>query len=173
MGAVRPSTGPFFRISRSNDVRPITERNARRSLPTHLAAQQNAHRASTNICGQSHAALAHGASKWFYLIEALHEERAWNGVALSWQVAVLKILAASENGEAPVASITRDLSILVSARDGWSDRLRRSIPSNRPRDIFSDGLVTRPSRGHWRISPAGRDYLQSIENPFEFEEAAE
>ena len=63
--------------------------------------------------------------------------------------------------------------ILVSAKDGWTDRLRRSIPSNRPRDIFSDGLVTRPSRGHWRISPAGRDYLQSIEHPFEYEEAAE
>lgn len=120
-----------------------------------------------------HAALARKTSKWFYLLEALQKERAWNGVALSWQVAVLKILAASENGEAPVASITRDLSILVSAKDGWTDRLRRSIPSNRPRDIFSDGLVTRPSRGHWRISPAGRDYLQSIEHPFEYEEAAE
>jgi hypothetical protein len=97
----------------------------------------------------------------------------WNGVALSWQVAVLKILAASEDGEAPVATITRDLSILVSGNDGWSARLRRSIPSNRPRDIFSDGLVTRPSRGHWRISPAGRDYLHSLEHPFDFEEAAE
>jgi hypothetical protein len=106
-------------------------------------------------------------------LKPFRKKGAGNGVALSWQVAVLKILAASENGEAPVASITRDLSILVSAKDGWSDRLRRSIPSNRPRDIFSDGLVTRPARGRWRISPAGRDYLRSIENPFDYEEAAE
>lgn len=92
---------------------------------------------------------------------------------MSWQVAVLKILAASEGGEAPVASISRDLSILVSSSDGWEAKLRSSIPSNRPRDIFSDGLVDRPARGVWRISPTGRDYLYALENPFGFEEAAE
>jgi hypothetical protein len=96
-----------------------------------------------------------------------------SGVALSWQVAVLKILAASVDGEAPVASISRDLSILVSSSDGWETKLRASIPSNRPRDIFSDGLVDRPAKGIWRISPAGRHYLHSLENPFEFVEAAE
>ena len=119
-------------------------------------------------------ALARCRDKCFYPFEALRKERdSESGVALSWQVAVLKILAASEDGEAPVASIARDLSILVSSSDRWEAKLRASIPSNRPRDIFSDGLVDRPSKGVWRISSAGRDYLYSLENPFEFEEAAE
>ena len=92
---------------------------------------------------------------------------------MSWHVAVLKILAASEGGAAPVAPIARDLSILVSSPDGWEAKLRRSIPSNRPREIFSDGLADRPAKGVWRILPAGRDYLHSLEDPFEFDEAAE
>ncbi|MDZ4057590.1 MAG: hypothetical protein U1D69_11645 [Polynucleobacter sp.] len=83
---------------------------------------------------------------------------------MSWQITILKILAASPGGEASVLSITRDLSILISANDGWIGRLARSIPPDGPRDIFSNGLVTRPSPGRWRLSPAGRDYLRSIEN---------
>lgn len=93
-------------------------------------------------------------------------------MALSWQVVVLKILAASEGGEAPVTAIARTLSILVAA-DGWERKLRQSMPRHRSRDIFSNGLVDRPAKGVWRILPAGRDYLHSFENPLEFEQAAE
>lgn len=94
-------------------------------------------------------------------------------MASSWQVAVLKILAASKDGEAAVASISKDISILLSARDRWDLRLRGSLPANRPQDIFSDGLVSRPSAGVWRITPAGRDYLRSIENPLDYDQAAQ
>jgi hypothetical protein len=92
---------------------------------------------------------------------------------LSWQIAVLKILAASESGEAPVAALTRDLSILVSSADGWERKFRRSMQGSRPPDIFSDGLVERPGKGVWRITAAGRDYLHLLESPLEFRVAAE
>lgn len=84
-------------------------------------------------------------------------------VALSLQLAILKILAARSDGEESVAAISRDLSVLVSGNDGWLRRQR--IPSNRPRDLFGDGLVTRPLKGRWKISEAGRAYLREIENP--------
>lgn len=93
--------------------------------------------------------------------------------ALSWQIAVLKILSVCKNGEADVNAISRDLNILTSAKDGWNERHRHSIPRHSGRNIFSDGLVTRPSKGKWRISPAGRDYLSSLEYPFEQRQAAE
>ncbi|MDQ8726237.1 hypothetical protein [Bradyrhizobium sp. LHD-71] len=92
---------------------------------------------------------------------------------MSWQLAVLKILAVSEDGQASVASVTRSLSILVTGADEWEARLRRSIPTHHPCDIFSGGLVDRPARGVWRILPAGRDYLRSLEPSFEFKKAAE
>lgn len=92
---------------------------------------------------------------------------------MSWQIAVLKILAASNDGQATVASVSKDLSLLVSANDGWERRLRHSVPSERQQDIFSDGLVTRPVKGSWRISPSGRDYLRSLESRLDFNEAAE
>lgn len=92
---------------------------------------------------------------------------------MSWQIAVLKILAASKDGEATVASVSKDLSLLISANDGWEERLRHSFPYNGRRDIFSDKLVTRPVKGSWRISPSGRDYLRSLENLLDFAEAAE
>jgi hypothetical protein len=106
-------------------------------------------------------------------LKPFEKKGAWSSVALSWQVAVLKILAASESGEVTVAAVARDLSILVSSPDGWERKLRRSIPSRPPREIFSDGLVDRPAKGIWRITQAGRDYLYLLESPLEFEEAAE
>ena len=90
-------------------------------------------------------------------------------VALSLQVAILKILAAQSDGEAQVSTITRDLSMLVAGNDGWMRRQR--MPSNRPRDLFGDGLVTRPFKGRWKISEAGRAYLREIENPFDDDES--
>lgn len=106
--------------------------------------------------------------------EALRKkEQFWSAIALSWQIAVLKILASSKDGEAAVASVSKDLSLLVSANDGWDERLRRSIPHKIPHDIFSNGLVTRPIKGRWRISPSGRDYLRSLEHRLDFDQAAE
>lgn len=84
---------------------------------------------------------------------------------MSWQIAVLKILSAAKNGEADVETISADLKILTSVKDSWSDRIRYSVPRHAGRNIFSDGLITRPSKGRWRISPAGRDYLRALEYP--------
>lgn len=86
---------------------------------------------------------------------------------MSWQVAVLKILSESRNGEAEVDALSRDLKTLASSKNGWSDRMRNTIPRRMIRNIFTDGLVTRPSKAIWRITPAGRDYLQMIEHPGE------
>lgn len=93
--------------------------------------------------------------------------------AVSWQVAVLKILSISKNGEAEIDALSRDVTILASSRNGWSDQMRRSIPRRMIRNIFSDGLVTRPSKARWRITPAGRDYLHAIEHPVEQQQAAQ
>jgi hypothetical protein len=57
--------------------------------------------------------------------------------------------------------------------DGWDRRLRRSIHVSDLGDIFSERLVDRPAKGDWRILPAGRDNLHSLEHPEEFRQAAE
>ena len=90
-----------------------------------------------------------------------------NGVALRWQVAILKILAAQADGEASVSSLTRDLSILMTLKD----RQLQAAPRSLPTALFVDGLIERPGKGRWRISAAGRAYLRTLESPFA--EAAE
>jgi hypothetical protein len=96
----------------------------------------------------------------FNIPEALQQERAGNGAALRWQVAILKILASRSNGEAPVSAIARELSILISARTAVA-----ASPAGLPdhRSLFAGGLVERPGKGRWRISDAGRDYLKSLD----------
>ena len=93
--------------------------------------------------------------------------RRGNGVALRWQVAILKILAAQADGEASVSSLARDLSILVAAKE----RQQQAVPRSLSTALFVDGLIERPGKGRWRISAAGRAYLRALEAPFA--EAAE
>ncbi len=90
-----------------------------------------------------------------------------NGVALRWQVAILKILAARADGEASVSSLARDLSILMTSKDAQPPALPRSLSTS----LFADRLIERPAKGRWRISDAGRAYLRALDTPLT--EAAE
>lgn len=90
-----------------------------------------------------------------------------NGVALRWQVAILKILAAQADGEASVSSLARDLSILMTSKERQLQAAPRSLSTG----IFVDGLIERPGKGRWRISAAGRAYLRELDAPIA--EAAE
>jgi len=98
---------------------------------------------------------------------SLREGGTWNGVALRWQVAILKILAAHADGEASVSSVARDLSILVTTKGSRPQPAPRSMSTT----LFADGLIERPGKGRWRISQAGRAYLHALESPLS--EAAE
>ena len=89
-----------------------------------------------------------------------------NGVALRWQVAILKILAAQADGEAAVSAVARDLSILMSTNEQSPVPMARGSAS-----LFADGLIERPGKGRWRISQAGRAFLCSLDTPIS--EAAE
>jgi hypothetical protein len=88
-------------------------------------------------------------------------------VALRWQVAILKILAAQADGEAPVSALARDLSILITSKEWQPPAATRSFSTA----LFADGLIERPAKGRWRISSAGRAWLQTMESPIA--EAAE
>jgi hypothetical protein len=88
-------------------------------------------------------------------------------VALRWQVAILKILAAQADGEASVSSLARHLSILMTTKGARPQSASRLVSTS----LFSDGLIERPGKGRWRISDAGRAYLRALEAPLR--EAAE
>ena len=82
-------------------------------------------------------------------------------------MAILKILAACTDGEAPVESVARDLSILMTSKDARPPAAPRSLSTS----LFADGLIERPGKGRWRISDAGRAYLRALDAPLA--EAAE
>jgi hypothetical protein len=86
---------------------------------------------------------------------------------LRWQVAILKILAAQADGEAPVSALTRELSILMTSKESQP----LAAPRSSSVSLFVDGLIERPGKGRWRISAAGRAYLRALESPLA--EAAE
>lgn len=91
-----------------------------------------------------------------------------NGVALRWQVAILKILAAQADGEATVSAVARDLSILMTTKEPT----RPTVPmAHGSATLFGDGLIERSGKGRWRISPAGRAFLRALDAPVS--EAAE
>lgn len=83
---------------------------------------------------------------------------AGSGVALRWQAAILKILAAQAEGEAPVSSLARELSILMTRKEPRPLASPRVVSTT----LFADGLIERPGKGRWRISQAGRAYLEAL-----------
>jgi hypothetical protein len=95
--------------------------------------------------------------------EALRpREGGGRGVALRWQVAILKILAARADGEAPVSLLARDLSILMTSKGAPQPlAARRGLSTS----LFGDRLIERPGKGRWRISDAGRAYLRALDAP--------
>ena len=92
--------------------------------------------------------------------EALHLRAGGRrGVALRWQVAILKILAARADGEAPVPSLARDLSMLMTSKDAPQSPAPRGLLTS----LFGDRPTERPGKGRWHISDAGRAYPRALE----------
>jgi hypothetical protein len=81
-------------------------------------------------------------------------------------MAVLRILAARPDGEAPFETLMAELPkhLTLSADDsaGSITQLLRNIKSQtRPAlgNIFHDGYVITATRGEWRITPNGRKHI--------------
>jgi len=83
-------------------------------------------------------------------------------VALSIQVAILKVLSSHPDGHATISSINADIALLTRSGREWADRLKRLASRAPALDIFSCGYVVRDGRG-WTITPAGRDFLITLE----------
>jgi hypothetical protein len=84
------------------------------------------------------------------------------GVGLSIQVAILKILASHGNGRATLASLKRDIIILTASGGDWGARLKRLAARVHAIDIFGSGYVLRDAEG-WEITVQGRDFLCALE----------
>jgi hypothetical protein len=94
------------------------------------------------------------------------------GVGLSIQVAILKILASHGNGRATLASLKRDIVILTASGSDWGARLKRLAGRVPSIDIFGSGYVLRDDEG-WEITAAGRDFLRALEAVTQDNRAAE
>jgi hypothetical protein len=81
---------------------------------------------------------------------------------MSIQLGILHILASHPDGWASVASINADVCML-SGPD-WSRKLRELARRSGPINLFRDGLVAREAGG-WRITPAGRTLIASLDVP--------
>jgi hypothetical protein len=94
------------------------------------------------------------------------------GVGVSIQVAILKVLASHGNGRASLASLKRDIVILTASGSDWSARLKRLAARVPAIDIFGSGYVLRDDEG-WEITAAGRDFLRALEAVTQDNRAAE
>jgi hypothetical protein len=81
---------------------------------------------------------------------------------VSIQVAILKVLASHGSGRATLASLKRDIIILSTSGPDWNARIKRLAGRVPAIDIFGAGYVLRDDQG-WQITPAGRDFLASLE----------
>jgi hypothetical protein len=72
-------------------------------------------------------------------------------------------LAGSPGGFLPLADLRRDVAILISSGQDWTNRTTRIAARAPGLDIVSQVLVIRDAAG-WRISETGRELLASIEN---------
>jgi hypothetical protein len=84
------------------------------------------------------------------------------GVGVSIQVAILKVLASHGNGRATLASLKRDIIILTASGGDWGARLKRLAARVPAIDIFGCGYVLRDGEG-WEITADGRDFLHALE----------
>jgi len=80
---------------------------------------------------------------------------------VSFQIGVLKVLSAHQNGCASVDAIKRDLATLASRE--WSAQLRRLAALAPKIDAFSAGLIVRTPDA-WQITDVGRALLTRIES---------
>jgi hypothetical protein len=84
------------------------------------------------------------------------------GVGVSIQVAILKVLASHGNGRATLASLRRDITILTASGGDWGARLKRLAGRVPSIDIFGSGYVL-CDRDGWEITADGRDFLRALE----------
>lgn len=80
---------------------------------------------------------------------------------------ILAALAASPEGEAPIAEICKEVSERVLFPAIWPSvegaKLHRAISIDMSvLNIFSHGFVERPRDGVWRITSAGRQFLSTL-----------
>ena len=86
------------------------------------------------------------------------------GRSVSFQITVLKVLAAHPEGRASIADLKRYVAILTCSGTDWSQRMRRLAARAPELNIFSSGYVLRDPSG-WQITLKGRYFLMEIEAP--------
>ena len=83
---------------------------------------------------------------------------------MSFQIAVLKVLAGHPQGHASLTDLKHYLAVLTCSGADWSQRMKQLAARAPKLDIFSSGYVLREPNG-WLITAKGRDFLISIEKP--------
>jgi len=83
---------------------------------------------------------------------------------VSFQIAVLKVLAGHPQGHASLTDLKHYLAVLTCSGADWSQRMKQLAARAPKLDIFSSGYVLREPNG-WLITAKGRDFLISIEKP--------
>jgi hypothetical protein len=83
---------------------------------------------------------------------------------VSFQITILKVLAGHPEGRTSLADLTRYVAVLTSSGADWSQRMKRLAARAPGLDIFTSRYILREDGG-WRITAAGREYLNSIEAP--------
>ncbi|WP_340672716.1 hypothetical protein [Bradyrhizobium ottawaense] len=81
---------------------------------------------------------------------------------MNFQVTVPKVLVSYPDGFAVMADLTRDMAILATSGQDWSERTKRLAARVPDLDIFSQGLIERMNGG-WRITDKGRAVLEIME----------
>jgi hypothetical protein len=84
------------------------------------------------------------------------------GIGVSIQVAILKVLASHASGRATLHSLRRDIIILSTSGPDWAKRIKRLAGRVQSIDIFGSGYVIRDAAG-WEITAAGREFLRALE----------
>ena len=81
---------------------------------------------------------------------------------MNFQVTVLKVLASYPDGFASLDDLKRDMAILATSGEDWTERTKRLAARLPNLEIFSQGLVVRLENG-WRITQEGRSVLEMME----------
>jgi hypothetical protein len=76
------------------------------------------------------------------------------GLAVNFQVTILKVLVSYPDGFASLADVKRDVAVLATSGRDWSERTKRLADRLPGLEIFAQGLVERRDGG-WRITHAG------------------
>jgi len=83
-------------------------------------------------------------------------------LAVNFQVTLLQVLVSYPDGWASLTDVKRDVAILATSGQDWSERTTRLAARAPGLEIFSQGLVERLDGG-WRITEAGRSVLDLME----------